>query len=120
MSRTGERLHDQTTRFMNGASRNLDKATVPITWILAALVVAGGWWMNLQAEDNDAQDIMIAQNAADLSDAEYEHNVDIATLKETAQNEKLETRDAINEIKTQQALNSQILQQIADKLNEAP
>ena len=83
---------------MNG--KGLEKATLPVTVVAAILMAGLGYWVN-------AQDAKIEDNAEDIEAVEQE-----------LADEKLETRDKISEIQTQQALSAQILQQIAEDVKE--
>lgn len=77
-----------------------------------------GWWVNDLRNDLERQDQAIAQNATAIENEEIAREIEADDLRERATNEKLETRDAINQIKTQQALDSQVLEQIAKSLEE--
>jgi len=83
---------------MNGM--DISKASLPITAVAGILLLGLGYWVNAQ-------------------DAKIEKNVEaIEKVGEEVVEQKLEVKDELSDIKTQQALNVQILQQIADDIKK--
>lgn len=79
---------------------DMSKASLPITVVAGIVVLGLGYWVNAQ-------------------DAKIEKNVEaIDKVEEEVVEQKLEVKDELSDIKTQQALNVQILQQIADDIKK--
>lgn len=90
---------------MNGIGMDISKASLPIT-VVAAMVLAGlSWWVN-------AQDGKIDDVADDVEKVELK----VEALKDDVQEQKLDVQVKLGDIKTQQALDAQLLRQIARKL----
>jgi uncharacterized protein Yka (UPF0111/DUF47 family) len=82
------------------AGTDISKASLPITVVAAVLIALLGYWVN-------AQDTKIEKNSDDIEAVEDE-----------VDEQKLEVKDDIAEIKTQQALAGQLLQQIAKDIEK--
>lgn len=89
----------------NGHGMDLSKASVPVTAVVAICVAGLGWWVN-------AQESEIADVSADVEAVELK----VEDLKDDMQEQKLEVQTKLSDIKTQQALDAQLLRQIARKL----
>lgn len=76
------------------AEMNLQTATLPVTAVLAIVMMFGGWWV--KSQDRRITDVV--EHATRLE-------AEINTLK-------LQTTNDINQIKTSQAVNSEKLEQI--------
>ena len=85
---------------------DISKASVPITAVVAICVAGLGWWVNAQESEIDAV-------AADVEQVEAK----VEDLKDDMQEQKLEVQTKLSDIKTQQALDAQLLRQIARKLD---
>lgn len=85
---------------MANSVMDISKASLPIT-VVAAIILAGmGYWVNAQ----DARIDAIAE--------------DVEAVEDDVIEQKLEVRDELSDIKTQQALNVMLLQQIADDIKK--
>jgi hypothetical protein len=79
---------------------DMSKASLPITVVAGIVVLGLGYWVNAQ-------------------DAKIEKNADaIEEVEEEVIEQKLEVKDELSDIKTVQAINVILLQQIADDIKK--
>lgn len=81
-------------------SMDISKASLPITVVAGIVMLGLGYWVN-------AQDAKIEKNAEAIDKVE-----------ESVIDQKLEVKDELSAIKTVQAINVVLLQQIADDIKK--
>jgi hypothetical protein len=79
---------------------DISKASLPITVVAGIVMLGLGYWVN-------AQDAKIEKNAESIEEVE-----------EAVIEQKLEVKDELSDIKTVQAINVVLLQQIADDIKK--